>query len=66
MAMMTIEELIAELRNLPEGSEVVGTSGWTQTPPPDAHPKASFRLARGLEIKIRLPDKVQSIVGSSQ
>ena len=64
--MMTIEELISELRKLPEGSEVVGTSGWTQNPPTDAHPKAYYRLARGLEIKIRLPDKVRSGVGSSQ
>ena len=60
MAMMTIDELIAELRKLPEGSEVVGTSGWSQ-PPPEIVPSTHVRLARGFEIQIRLPDKVRSV-----
>jgi hypothetical protein len=58
---MLIDDLIAQLRELPEGSRVVEVSGWAEEPPEFPVPRRYIARGRGLVIRIDLPGEVVEI-----
>src|SRR5690606_19409153 len=58
---MLIDDLITQLRKLPEGSRVVEVSGWAEEPPEFPVPCRYIARGRGLVIRIDLPDEVVEI-----